>query len=50
MRGEAGGCFRAEDADEVLAAEPMTGLDLTELRFLEPATDPADRGITADNH
>jgi hypothetical protein len=35
MRGEAGGCFRAEDADEVLAAEPMTGLDLTELSFLE---------------
>jgi hypothetical protein len=50
MRGDSGACFRPDDADEVLAAEPMTGLDLTELRFLEPATDPADLGITADNH
>ena len=33
--GEAGFCFRAEHADEVLAAQPLSDLDATELRFLE---------------
>jgi hypothetical protein len=34
--GNAAFCVRAEHADEVLATQPMSELDATELRFLEP--------------
>jgi hypothetical protein len=33
--GDAAFCVRAEHADEVLAAQPMSELDATELHFLE---------------
>jgi hypothetical protein len=33
-------CYRAEDPDEVLAAEALTAMDVAELRFLEPSGKP----------